>query len=233
MARKKNRVEHLVAFSKIDCWMCKAPGMTVCAPLITHDGQMEFLNNVTSMEETLRARMEELFPNYRLVSSRKTGLTYFANTCPVCGMFTGDTHLHGSRGVFGPRAEESTIQIVDTGLNSDHIIFQDYKSSFSTALAAESVYRNSTRVSVESLSGDRRVSISCASCGDPMYVMDRFLVHNQTVHVCKTCERTEALNGYVLYPGSYFRFDPEEYPEESYAPEIPPRDDVPPPEVEF
>lgn len=68
---------------------------------------------------------------------------------------------------------------------------------------------------------------------DPMYVMDRFLVHNQTVHVCKTCERTEALNGYVLYPGSYFWFDPEEYPEESYAPEMPPRDDVPPPEVEL
>lgn len=150
-------------------------------------------------------------------------------------MFTGDKHIHGSHGIFGPFTEAATLKVVDTGIESDHIMFKDFKVNFGasgTAGVASDVYKNSERVRAENMSGQQKAPVSCTSCGDPMFVMDRFLVHNQPVYVCKTCEMTEAVNGYILYPGSFFPFDADEYPPESYAPEIQPRDDVPPPEVE-
>jgi len=230
--QKKNKVEHLVAIGKMDCWRCKSLDMTVCAPMIVHDGSVKLLYNVTRMEEGLRLRMEELFPYYRLVFSKKTGLTYFANTCPTCGMFTGDTHIHGSRGIFGSFTKADVLKVVDTGMESDHVMLKDFKVNFRSMGVASDVYQNSERIQAENISGQQKAPVACASCGDPMFVMDHFLVHNQPVYVCKICERTEAVNGYVLYPGSYFQFDAEEYPLESYAPEIQPRDDVPTPEVE-
>jgi hypothetical protein len=230
--KKKNKVEHLVAIGKMDCWRCKSRDMMVCAPMIVHNSSIELLYNVTRMDKELRLRMEELFPYYRLVSSKKTGLTYFANTCPVCGMFTGDKHLHGVNGVFGPSTKADTLKVVDTGIESENIMFEDFKVNFVAMDVAYDAYKNSERIQAENMSGQQKAPVSCTSCGDPMFVMDRFLVHSQPVYVCKTCERTEGVNGYVLYTGSYFPFDTDEYPPESYAPEIQPRNDVPPPEIE-
>jgi ribosomal protein S27AE len=230
--QKKNTVEHLVVIGKVDCWRCKSKDMTVCAPMIVHDGGVELLQNVTMMEQDLLLRMKELLPYYRFVSSKKTGLKYFANTCPSCGMFTGDTHLHGSRGIFGLYTFADSLKVVDTGIESDHVMFQEYKVNVRASILASDVYKNSERIQAEDLSGKQKAPVDCASCGDPMFIMDRFLGHNQPVYVCGICERTEAVNGYVLYPGSYFQFDTYEYPPESYAPEIQPRDDVPPPGIE-
>jgi hypothetical protein len=46
------------------------------------------------MPESLLQAIQARFPNFQLKYSKTTQSQYYANTCPKCGVITGDFYLH-------------------------------------------------------------------------------------------------------------------------------------------
>jgi hypothetical protein len=70
------------------------------------------LNNVHSLPDAVLAYIRGKNPNYKLKYSKMAEERYFANTCPKCGVLSGDFFLHGAPDApFFPLTEESAAKV--------------------------------------------------------------------------------------------------------------------------
>lgn len=90
-----------LASATMDCWKCGAqmPAVSLICP--NHSGELNgvaTLSNISSLPDTLRRDIQARFPNFQLKYSKMAGSAYYANTCPKCGVITGDFFLHAEPG---------------------------------------------------------------------------------------------------------------------------------------
>ena len=90
-----------VAHTMISCWRCRAhmPAIALVAPNVAEaDGEICILSEVEELPEVVLRFVRSRFPSFRLKYSKTLGSRYYANTCPKCGVISGDFHLHSEPG---------------------------------------------------------------------------------------------------------------------------------------
>ena len=99
-----------VAHTMIARWRCRAhmPAIALVAPNVPEtDGEIGILSQVEELPEVVLGFVRNRFPSFRLKYSKTSGSRYYANTCPKCGVLSGDFHLHSEPGApFFPTTEE-------------------------------------------------------------------------------------------------------------------------------
>lgn len=108
---------------KIYCWRCDAK-MTVVTLLAPHVAETEnevcVLSDVQRLPAHVLAFIQKRVPTYKLKFSKTVKGKYYANTCPACGVLSGDFFLQDEPGApFFPTNEEeaSTLYITEIPLN--------------------------------------------------------------------------------------------------------------------
>jgi hypothetical protein len=77
------------------------------------DGYICILSDITCLPEKLLKMINERFPFFRLEYSNTTESEYYANTCPSCGMLSGDFFLHNEPGrPFFPETKEEAQELM-------------------------------------------------------------------------------------------------------------------------
>jgi hypothetical protein len=108
---------HLIA-GGTGCWRCGA-SMTVVALLdegkADSDHGPVILTNIRELPPEILGYVCRRFPTFKLKYSKTIGGKYYANTCPKCGVLSGDFFLHSEPGApFFPtepaEAKELTIE---------------------------------------------------------------------------------------------------------------------------
>jgi hypothetical protein len=101
-----------LASTTIGCWRCgsEMPAVAIIAPNVPEaEGEPCILSNIRSLPGNLRTLIQKRFPFFRLTYSKTAEFGYYANTCPRCGMLSGDFFLHCEPGeCFFPTSEEET-----------------------------------------------------------------------------------------------------------------------------
>ena len=84
------------------------PAVAIIAPNVPDaQGETCILSNIRSLPGPMRMFIQKRFPSFRLKYSKTTESEYYANTCPKCGMLSGDFYLHSEPGgPFFPTSEE-------------------------------------------------------------------------------------------------------------------------------
>ena len=104
-----------VAHTMISCWRCRAhmPAIGLVAPNVPEtDGEICILSQVEKLPEAVLRFVRNRFPSFRLKYSKTVGSRYYANTCPKCGVISGDFHLHSEPGApFSPTTEEEAMRL--------------------------------------------------------------------------------------------------------------------------
>jgi hypothetical protein len=100
------------------CWRCGGR-MPVVALLATRvegaRGEICTLSGITELPDHILAYIQGRVPTFRLKFSKTVGQKYFANTCPRCGMLSGDFHLHCEPGAaFFPTNEDDAASLYIT-----------------------------------------------------------------------------------------------------------------------
>ena len=116
-----------LASTVIHCWKCEAR-MPVVALIASRASAPDIpvaeetaciLSFTEELPEAVLNLVRNRFPSFRYTHSRTTNSSYYANTCPQCGVISGDWHLHEPDGPFFPTAEEDakklTIEIIPLG----------------------------------------------------------------------------------------------------------------------
>ncbi len=94
---------------KISCWKCgtRMPVVALVAPHVEgmydeEDGIEEqdvfVLSDVVKLPTNILEYLQKRVPTFKLKYSKTVGDKYYANTCPRCGMLSGDFHLHSEPG---------------------------------------------------------------------------------------------------------------------------------------
>jgi hypothetical protein len=101
-----------LASMTIGCWRCgrEMPAVAIIAPNVPEaEGEACLLSNIRSLPGSLRTLIQKRFPFFRLTYSKTTESAYYVNTCPHCGMLSGDFFLHCEPGgcFFPTSAEEA------------------------------------------------------------------------------------------------------------------------------
>ena len=113
----KTRIDSPVylASTTIGCWRCNAdmPAVAIIAPNVPEaEGEVCTLSDIRSLPSNLRSFIQKRFPSFRLKYSKTTQSEYYANTCPKCGMLSGDFYLHSEPGgPFFPTSEEEATHL--------------------------------------------------------------------------------------------------------------------------
>lgn len=104
-----------LASTRTNCWRCGAGMPVVCliAPQVEGaDGEVCVLSEVRRLPEDVLIFIQRLFPSFRLKYSKTVQVSYYANTCPQCGVLSGDFHLHAEPGApFFPETEEEASRL--------------------------------------------------------------------------------------------------------------------------
>jgi hypothetical protein len=82
-------------------WRCGwgMPAIAFVAPNVPEaDGEICILSEVEKLPEVVLSFMRKRFPLFQLKYSKTSGLRYYANTCPKCGVISGNFHLHSEPG---------------------------------------------------------------------------------------------------------------------------------------
>lgn len=99
-----------LASTTIGCWRCGAemPAIALIAPNVPGtEGTVCVLSDIRELPAPVLAFVQERFPTFKLKYSQMTGCEYYANTCPRCGVLSGDFYLHSEPGApFFPTEEE-------------------------------------------------------------------------------------------------------------------------------
>jgi hypothetical protein len=99
-----------VASTVILCWRCGAdmPAIALIAPNVPEtEGEICVLSNIRELPPPVLKWIRQRFPTFRLKFSRTTQSKYYANTCPKCGVLSGDFFLHAEPGApFFPTTKE-------------------------------------------------------------------------------------------------------------------------------
>jgi hypothetical protein len=67
------------------------PVVAILAPkVVGTEGEICVLSDITQLPEAILAHIQSRVPTFILTYSKTVEQKYFANTCPKCGMLTGD-----------------------------------------------------------------------------------------------------------------------------------------------
>ncbi len=95
---------------KIYCWRCssKMSAVSIIAENIEDcDGQVGILSGIAYLPNEIADFIQNKVPSFKLIYSKTTSSKYYGNTCPKCGVLSGDFHLHSEPGApFFPTTEE-------------------------------------------------------------------------------------------------------------------------------
>ncbi len=61
-------------------------------------GEVCTLSDITELPDLVLGFIQKRFPTFKRKFSKTTRSEYFANTCPKCGMISGDFYLHSEPG---------------------------------------------------------------------------------------------------------------------------------------
>ncbi len=90
----------------VRCWQCqsKMSAVTILAPYVKDtEKQVCILTEIENMPNEVVQYIQSRVPTYKLKYSKTLGQKYFANTCPKCGILSGDFYLHSEHGApFSP-----------------------------------------------------------------------------------------------------------------------------------
>ncbi len=104
-----------LAHTRMSCWRCGAdmPAIALVAPSVAAtEGEICLLSEVEELPESVLQFVRKRFPSFKLKYSKTLGLRYYANTCPRCGVISGDFYLHSEPGApFFPTTEEEAKQL--------------------------------------------------------------------------------------------------------------------------
>ena len=104
-----------LASTTILCWRCRTTMPAVClvAPKVPGtEAQVCTLSDVTELPLVVLAFIQKRFPSFKLKFSKTTRSEYYANTCPRCGILSGDFHLHSEPGApFFPESEADAARL--------------------------------------------------------------------------------------------------------------------------
>ena len=99
----------------VHCWKCqsKMPAVAILAPQVEDtEEQVCILTEIERMPDEIVKYIQSRVPTYKLKYSKTVGQKYFANTCPKCGMLSGDFYLHSEPGAsFFPMDKEEAAQL--------------------------------------------------------------------------------------------------------------------------
>ena len=87
------------------------------------DNEICILTNIRHLPKDILAYIQKRVPTFKLKFSKTEGEKYFANTCPKCGVLSGDFFLHSEPGApFFPTEEDEAKSLYLTEiLLSGHI----------------------------------------------------------------------------------------------------------------
>ena len=95
---------------KIHCWRCdsKMPVVALLAPNVEDtDNQICVLSDIVDLPKDVLAYIQNRVPTFRLRFLNMAGQKYFGNTCPKCGVLSGEFFLHSEPGApFFPENEK-------------------------------------------------------------------------------------------------------------------------------
>lgn len=83
------------------CWRCHArmPVVTILAPNVEGtEGEICILTAIAELPEYLVTYIQGRVPTYKLKFSKTVKSKYYSNTCPKCGILSGDFYLHSEPG---------------------------------------------------------------------------------------------------------------------------------------
>ena len=100
---------------KIGCWKC-GERMPVVALLATTvkgaDHHVCVLTDVIALPKPILEYVQKRVPTYQYRYSKTVQTRYYANTCPSCGMLSGDFFLHSEPGApFFPTCKDEACRL--------------------------------------------------------------------------------------------------------------------------
>ena len=103
---------------KIWCWRCENK-MSVVAILAPHvedtENQVCLLTDIVQLPEDVLFYIQKRVPTFKFKFSKTAGQKYYANTCPNCGVLSGDFYLHSEpEAPFFPTEEEEAQSLYMT-----------------------------------------------------------------------------------------------------------------------
>ena len=112
-----------LASTTIACWRCGAdmPAVAIIAPKVPGtEGTVCILSDIQSLPGKIRAFIQKRFPAFKLTYSKTTRSKYYANTCPKCGVLSGDFFLHSEPGgPFFPESEHEAAHLALVEIPTD------------------------------------------------------------------------------------------------------------------
>lgn len=103
---------------KYSCWKCEAdmPVVAILAPDVEGSGrEVCVFSNICKLPKDVADHIQGRVPTFRLKYSKTVKQKYYANTCPKCGMLSGDFHLHSEHGApFFPVGEKEAALLYMT-----------------------------------------------------------------------------------------------------------------------
>jgi hypothetical protein len=104
-----------LAHTMISCWRCgaKMPALALIAPNVAEaDGEICILSEIEELPKAVLQFVGTRFPSFALRYSKTAGSRYYANTCPKCGVISGDFYLHSEPGApFFPTTEDEAKEL--------------------------------------------------------------------------------------------------------------------------
>jgi hypothetical protein len=84
--------------------------MPVFALLAPHvedtENEICLLSDIVELPKDVLSHIQNKVPTFRLKFSKMGGQKYFGNTCPKCGVLSGDFFLHSEQAPFFSRKRE-------------------------------------------------------------------------------------------------------------------------------
>jgi hypothetical protein len=102
----------------VHCWKCEAkmPAVALLAPHIEDtEEQVCILSEVEILPNEITHYIQSRVPSFKLKYSKTAAQRYFANTCPKCGILSGDFFFHSEPGAaFFPTENAEAKQLYMT-----------------------------------------------------------------------------------------------------------------------
>jgi hypothetical protein len=86
---------------KIFCWNCeeKMPAIALLAPnIIAAEGEICILSDIQELPKDVYFFIKNRVPSFKMKYSKMAGHKYLGNTCPKCGLLSGEFFLHAEPG---------------------------------------------------------------------------------------------------------------------------------------
>ena len=112
---------------KINCWKCQNRMAAVALLKPVNEGtnhEVCILSDIVDLPEHVLAYIQKRVQTFKFKYSKTVGSKYFANTCPSCGVISGDFFLLSEPGApFFPTDEEEASLLYQTEIPLEGPIF--------------------------------------------------------------------------------------------------------------